>query len=72
MSCLFESCRPLISLPDISTWNTNNITDISGLFHNCLIEKIHDISKWNTNSVTDISYLFAFCSSLLSVSDILK
>ena len=46
---------------------------MSYLFNDCaLLKSLPDISKWNTNSVTDISYLFAFCSSLLSVSDILK
>ena len=31
---LFE-CSSLKSLPDISKWNTNNVTDMRGLFSNC-------------------------------------
>ena len=32
---LFAKCSSLKSLSDISNWNTNNITDISGLFYEC-------------------------------------
>ena len=35
MSCIFEGCESLISLPDISKWDTKNVTDISNLFHDC-------------------------------------
>ena len=29
MSYMFSNCRSLSSLPDISKWNTNNVTDMS-------------------------------------------
>jgi len=32
MSFMFEGCSSLISLPDISKWNTNNIKDMKGMF----------------------------------------
>ena len=28
MSCMFYGCSSLSSLPDISKWNTNNVTNI--------------------------------------------
>ena len=31
----FFECKSLISLPDISIWNTSNITDFSYLFSGC-------------------------------------
>ena len=35
MSYMFEDCISLKSLPDISNWNTNNVTNMSGMFCNC-------------------------------------
>ena len=35
MSVMFGGCSSLISLPDISNWNTNNATDISYMFSGC-------------------------------------
>ena len=35
MSCMFDGCNSLTSLPDISNWNTNNVTDMSGIFCRC-------------------------------------
>ena len=36
----------------LSLWNTNNITDMSGMFFNCSsLSSLPDISKWNTNKV---------------------
>ena len=35
MSWMFNNCRALSFLPDISKWNTQNIIDISHIFGNC-------------------------------------
>ena len=35
MSGLFNNCRALLSLPDISEWNTSNVNDMSDMFSNC-------------------------------------
>ena len=35
MSRMFDGCNSLISLPDISKWNTSNVTDMSGMFDGC-------------------------------------
>ena len=64
---------PLLSLPDISKWNTNNVTDISGIFSDCSsLSSLPDISKWNTNNVDDMNTIFWNCSSLSSLPDISK
>ena len=62
MCYMFDSCKSLSSLPDISKWNTNNVTNTS----------LPDISKWNTNNVTNMSYMFSGCKLLSSLPDILK
>ena len=49
MSYMFNNCRSLSSLPDISKWNTNNDTNMSNMFSYCrLVTSLPDISKWNT------------------------
>ena len=35
MSYMFSGCSTLLSLPDISKWNTNNTTDMSNMFSGC-------------------------------------
>ena len=70
---MFSECRSLISLPDISKWNTNNVTDMCAMFYNCSsLKSLPDISKWNTNNVTNMTNMFYNCSSLKSLPDISK
>ena len=73
MSYMFSDCTSLISLPDISEWNTININNMSHMFDGCkLLSNLSDISKWNTNNVTDMSYMFKDCESLLRLPDFTK
>ena len=72
-SYMFYNCESLISIPDISNWNTNNIINLNYMFYNCRsLKSLPDISKWNTNKVIDISYMFFNCSSLQNLPDISK
>ena len=58
---MFFECSSLKSLPDISKWNTNNVTDMNGLFVGCLsLKLLPDILKWNTNNVINIIYIFFY------------
>ena len=50
MNKLFSECSSLVSLPDISKWNTNNVKYINNLFYGCSVI-IPDISKWNLSNV---------------------
>ena len=39
-------------MPDISKWNTQNVTIMAGLFRNCSsLSSLPDISKWNIKNV---------------------
>ena len=50
ISELFFECENLIQLPDISKWETNNISNMDEVFYNCKsLKELPDISKWNTN-----------------------
>jgi len=52
MDYLFYNCESLSSLPNMSQWNTNNVTKMNKLFSGCKsLSSLPDISKWNTNKV---------------------
>ena len=52
MSWMFSECSSLLSLADISKWNTNNVINMSYMFNECSsLASLPDISKWNTNNV---------------------
>ena len=53
-------CSSLISLPDISKWNTEKVINMSFLFMGCIsLKSLPDISKWNTKNVKDMSFLLS-------------
>ena len=59
MCKMFSGCSSLISLPDISNWNTSSVNNMSYIFNGCSsIISLPDLSKWNTSNVEDISYIF--------------
>ena len=72
-SYMFELCKYLGALPDISKWDTSNITNIDCIFSQCLsLSYISDISFWNTSKVTTMMGVFNNCISLIELPDISK
>ena len=49
LSCMFEGCSTLFSLPDLSKWNTNEVTYINNIFKICssleILIMIHKITS---------------------------
>ena len=37
---MFSECKLLESLPDISKWNTNNVTNMNNMFGGCELLKL--------------------------------
>jgi len=73
MSYMFYGCFSLISIPDISKWNTFNVIDMSHAFDGCIsLTDLPDISKLNTYNVIDMSYMFKDCESLKMLPDLTK
>ncbi len=61
--------KSLISLPDISLWNTSEVNNMSCMFYNCeSLKVIPDIYKWNINSVTNLINMFSDCNLNLNVT----
>ncbi|EOS7714496.1 BspA family leucine-rich repeat surface protein, partial [Enterococcus hirae] len=59
----------LTSIGDTSHWNTSNVTNMSGMFLNCVKLQNLDLSNWDTSKVTDMSNMFFNCPSLVSIGD---
>ena len=52
MSSMFCICKSLTSLPDISKWNTNNVTNMSYMFNGCKsLTSLPTISKENNKYI---------------------
>ena len=73
MSYLFYNYNSLISLPDISRWNTSNVENMSYIFYKCYsLISLPDISKWERDNykIFNIYYDFYNCISLISLPNI--
>ena len=46
---------------------TGNVTNMSGMFYNCLARSL-DVSSFDTGRVTDMKEMFCFCSNLTSLN----
>ena len=69
----YEDYIPISSLPDISKWNTEKVTNMSFIFSGCSsLLSLPDISKWNTENVTNMGSMFEDCKLLSSLPDISK
>ena len=70
---MFSGCSSLISLVDISKWNTSKITRMDSMFYGCSsLISLPDISLWDISNVTRLDFMFYGCSSLLFLPDISK
>ena len=64
--CMFRGCKSLMSLPDISKWNTSNVNNISWMFYECnSLISLPDISNWNLSRVNSMCHMFYGCNSLI-------
>jgi len=64
---MFYGCNSLISIPDISKWNTYNVKNMSYMFYGCKsLLSIPDLSKWDISNVKYMDNIFGGCDSLIS------
>lgn len=49
---------------DVSSWNTNNVTNMECMFSNCYNLISLDLSNFNTNNVTNMNDMFVGCINL--------
>ena len=63
----FYNCTKLETIEGIENLNTEEVTDMDGMFEYCSSLTSLDVSKFNTANVTDMNYMFCGCSSLKSL-----
>ena len=72
MQFLFYDCK-FEELPDISKFNTCNVTRMGMMFSDCSsLKSLPDISNWNTSKVREMYFMFRNYSSVVSLLDIEK
>ena len=71
MSGMFLLCMSLSSLPNISKWKTQNVTNMSCMFYVCSsLSSLPDIPKWDILKVTIMDRMLYNFSSLTTLSDL--
>ena len=68
---MFEGCKELISLSELSNLNTTEVINMENLFFDCIsLTSLPNISNWFTKNVISMRGMFNGCSSLTSIPDI--
>ena len=63
----FRNCENLREIEGIENLNTENVTDMAGMFSGCSRLTSLNVSNFNTENVTDMSNMFCLCSGLTSL-----
>ena len=59
MAGMFMACNSIELLPNISKWDTSNVTNIEGMFALCnSLKSYPDLSNWNTSNIINMRNLF--------------
>ena len=60
MSCMFKECNSLISLEDISKWDTYKINDMNNMFFECKssikLPELYILNKNKSNIIFELTY----------------
>jgi len=67
MWSMFANCGGLKSI-NISSFNTSNVTTMTGMFNYCTSLESLDLSSFDTSKVTFMPYMFANCYNLSSLN----
>ena len=63
----FYGCTHLTTIEGIEYLNTENVTDMSGMFYGCSALRTLDLSSFNTKNVTNMSEMFSDCPTLTTL-----
>ena len=58
MAYMFDFCKSLKSLPNISNWITSSVKDMSYMFHNCWSLTSFPKLNWDISNVQNMSFMF--------------
>ena len=63
---MFYGCSGLTTL-DVSSFNTNKVTNMYGMFGRCSGLTTLDVSNFDTSKVTNMQYMFTMCTKLKTI-----
>ena len=63
----FRGCQDLTNIEGIEYLNTENVTNMDGMFQNCKSLTTLDLSRFDTKNVTNISHIFHGCRALTTL-----
>ena len=63
----FCGCTELTTIEGIEYLNTENVTNMDGMFQNCRLLTTLDLSRFDTKNVTDMRGMFYDCSALTTL-----
>ena len=63
----FFGCTDLTTIEGIEYLNTENVTDMSGMFYGCYALTTLDVSNFDTKNVTNMSNMFHWCLALTTL-----
>ena len=63
----FNGCTDLTTIEGVEYLNTENVTDMSGMFWGCAALTTLDVSHFDTQNVTNMSYMLSDCSALTTL-----
>ena len=63
----FYGCKYLTTIEGIEYLNTENVTDMWGMFWQCYALKTLDVSNFDTKNVTNMSEMFSGCFGLTTI-----
>ena len=63
----FTYCINLQDIEGMRNLNTENVTNMRGMFDGCKTLTSLDVSNFNTQKVTDMSFMFSHCQALTSL-----
>ena len=70
-SSMFDGCESLISINNISNWNTYNVKNMISMFRGCkYLESLPGINDLKTDNVEYMNNMFSGCISLKPLPDI--
>ena len=67
MRMMFANMTNLTTIEGLTNLNTQNVTDMYGLFYNCQKLESLDLSNFNTENVAEMEQMFTNCFSLTSL-----
>ena len=68
LSYMLNSIKQLVSISFSSSFNTENVIDMSKMFYACIsLSSVENLSNLNTKNVIYMDYLFYACSLLRSI-----